>query len=105
MFCNDQLCRSWEGAQPGSQPKLANGHIPYHRRHAQFMNRSWPGGWGWGQEFREIRELCKCCEFPNHCLGTGCAIGCQAVRKIVLCIACFAYLLLLLLLLFSLLSY
>jgi len=25
------------------QPKLANGNIPYHRRHTQFMNWSWPG--------------------------------------------------------------
>jgi len=31
------VCRSWEGAQPGSEPKLANGNIPYHRCHAQFM--------------------------------------------------------------------
>ena len=25
------------------QPKLANGNIPYHRCHAQFMNEDWPG--------------------------------------------------------------
>ena len=23
---NEQVCRSWEGAQPGSQTKLANGN-------------------------------------------------------------------------------
>jgi len=26
---NEQVCRSWEGAQPGSLPKLDNGNIPY----------------------------------------------------------------------------
>jgi len=35
---NDKVCRSWEGAQPGRQRKLANGNIPYHGRHAQFVN-------------------------------------------------------------------
>jgi len=32
------VCRSWEAAQPGSHPKLANGNIPYHGRQVQFMN-------------------------------------------------------------------
>jgi len=41
---NAQVCRSWEGAQPDSQPRLASGNIPYHGRHAQFMNGGWPGG-------------------------------------------------------------
>jgi len=27
---NEQVCRSWERAHPGSQPKLAKGNIPYH---------------------------------------------------------------------------
>jgi len=40
---NEQVCRSWEGVQPGSQPKLASGKIPYHRQHAQVMNGGWPG--------------------------------------------------------------
>ena len=40
----EQVCRSWEGAEPGSQPKLANGNIPYHGYHAQFTNGHWPGG-------------------------------------------------------------
>ena len=31
------------------------------------------------------------CELHSCCLGTSCAIGCWAVRKIVLCIACFAH--------------
>jgi len=44
---NEQVCRSWEAAQPASQPKLASGIIPYHRRHAPFIN----GGWLGGQEF------------------------------------------------------
>ena len=39
---DEQVCRSWEGAQPGSWPKLASGNIPYHRCHAQFGN-----GAGW----------------------------------------------------------
>jgi len=41
---DEQVCRSWEGVEPGSQPKLANENIPYHRHHAQFMNGGWPGG-------------------------------------------------------------
>jgi len=40
----EQVCRSWEGAQPGSEPKLADGNIPYHRHHAQFINGGWPRG-------------------------------------------------------------
>jgi len=40
---DEQGCRSWEGAQPGRQLKLASGNTPYHRRHAQFMNSGWPG--------------------------------------------------------------
>jgi len=64
-------------------------------------------------EFGEIcgiRELHETSRFRDHCSGTGYAIGCQAVRKVVLCIDCFAYSLLLLLLslvvvLFALLSY
>jgi len=40
----EQVSRSWEGAQPGSQPKLANGNIPYHGHHAQFINGSWLRG-------------------------------------------------------------
>jgi len=41
---DEQVCRSWEGAQPGSQPKLASGNIPYNGHHARFTNRSWLGG-------------------------------------------------------------
>jgi len=40
----EQVCRSWEGAEPGSQRKVASRNIPCHRRHAQFMNGGWPGG-------------------------------------------------------------
>jgi len=39
-----QVCRSWEEEQPDWQPKLANGNIPYHRQHAQFMYGGWLGG-------------------------------------------------------------
>jgi len=35
---NEQVCRSWEGAQPGREPKLADGNIPYHSCHAHFIN-------------------------------------------------------------------
>jgi len=40
---DEQLCRSWEGAEPGSQSKLASGNILHHGCHAQFMNEGWPG--------------------------------------------------------------
>jgi len=54
----------------------------------------------------KICELQALCGFHDCCSGTGCTTGCQRVRKIVLCIACFAYLLLLFFLsLFPLLSY
>ena len=65
--------------------------------------------------FREFGELYKICEsgkiselweiggFRGCCLGTGYAIGHQAMRKILMCIACFAYSFLLLLLLLLLL--
>ena len=89
------MCRSWEGTEPGSQSKLASGNIPYHRRHTQFMN-----GFGQGAgtffcefgEFCEFSEICKIREFRNCCLGTGCAISHRTVRKIVLCVTCFAFL-------------
>jgi len=41
---NQPVFKIWEGAQLGSWPKLATGNIPYHRHHAQFMNRGCPGG-------------------------------------------------------------
>jgi len=34
----EQACRSCEGAQPGSQPRLAEGNVLYHGCQAQFMN-------------------------------------------------------------------
>jgi len=37
LSANEQLCSTWEGAWPGSQPKLANENIPYHKCHTQFM--------------------------------------------------------------------
>ena len=40
----EQACRSCEGAQPGSQPRLAEGNVLYHGCQAQFMNGGWPGG-------------------------------------------------------------
>ena len=38
------MYKSWEGAQPGSQPKLVNGNTLYHRCHAQFINGGYLGG-------------------------------------------------------------
>jgi len=35
---NEQVFRSWEGAQPGRWAKLASGNIPYHGWHAQPVN-------------------------------------------------------------------
>jgi len=45
-------------------------------------------------KFSEVHKICELWEihkFCNHRSGTGCAIDHQAVRKIVLSIACFAY--------------
>jgi len=72
---------------------LANGNIPYHRHHALRINQGWLGGKNLSVSLAssvnsETHEFCKFC---NCCSGTGCTIGCWAVRKIVLCIACFAY--------------
>ena len=41
---DERVCRSREGAEPGNEPKLANGNTPYHRHHAQYLNRGWQGG-------------------------------------------------------------
>jgi len=41
---DEQMCRSWEGAQPGRQPKLDNGNIPYHGCHALVIKWGGPGG-------------------------------------------------------------
>ena len=41
---DEQVCQSWEGAEPGSQPKLARGNIPCHGHHAQFTSGGWLGG-------------------------------------------------------------
>jgi len=52
---NEQVCRSWEGAQPGRQPKLTSGNIPYHGRHAPFVN-------GGGLEDRGLSAFLGFCE-------------------------------------------
>jgi len=59
MFGYEQVYKGWEGAQPGSQPKLANGNFPHQRPYAQYINGVWPRGAG----ICEIREICKICEF------------------------------------------
>ena len=43
-LANEQVCRSWEGPQPGRQHKLANRNIPYHGWHAQCRNGGLQGG-------------------------------------------------------------
>jgi len=91
---NEQVCRSWEGAEPGSQPKLARGNIPYHRCHAQFMNGGWPGGRNpficflfslfsmslkfsrssafFGSFAKFVKSMSS--TFCSCCLGTGCEL-------------------------------
>ena len=32
------------GSTTRQTTKLANGNVPYHKHHAQFMNGGWPGG-------------------------------------------------------------
>jgi len=32
---SEQVCRRWEGARPGRQPKIPSGNILYHGRHTQ----------------------------------------------------------------------
>jgi len=41
---DEQVHKSWEGAQPDKQPKLVNGNIPYYRHHARYINEGWLGG-------------------------------------------------------------
>ena len=119
---NEQTCRSQEGAQPGSQPRLASRSTRYRGHNAQCMDGGWPGGagilsfpWVWQvlrnspvlQNLRNSWALGNP-QVPWSLLRTGYTIGRQAVRKTVLCIACFAYSLVvvvLLALLFPLLSY
>ena len=128
---NVQVCRSWEGAQPGRPPKLADGNIPYHGRHAQFMNEGW-GRRGqespffnslfcefesslvWAfkliQEFGLFQEFCEIHDFQRslitaHGLAVARSLGSE---QTVLSIVCSAYSLLSLLLavvVFPLLSY
>jgi len=45
---NEQVYKSWEGAQPGSWP---NRSIPYQRRHAQCITGGCPEGRNLFQEF------------------------------------------------------
>ena len=116
---NEQVCRSREGAQPGSQPKLASRNMPYHGCCGQYINGRWAGGQEYNLFFPrslnfsvslvffgEFCKIHKICYFHDRCSGTGYTTGSQAVRKIVLCVTCFAYLLLVvvILLVFTLLS-
>jgi len=119
------MCRSWEGAQPDNQTRLADGNIPYHRHYAQFMNGGWPAGqeyffpyfhkfessllW----EFDLFWEFSLSLEFgiPRSLLQGLTANWSSGGEKIVLYVVCLTYSLLSLLLLvvvvlvFTLLSY
>jgi len=53
------VCRRWEEAQPGSQPKVANRNVPYHGRHAQFIN----GDLLDGRKLLFFQEFKLLCEF------------------------------------------
>jgi len=56
-LAKEQVCRSWEGAQPGSQPKLASGNIPYCRHHAQYTNGGWLGVRNWSMSWTFFMSL------------------------------------------------
>jgi len=102
---NEQVCRSWEGAQPGSQPRLASGNIPYHRYHAQFMNGGRPSDRKLSalhifmssnplvQQFKLFWEFHKIHDFRalRSLLRDWQRIACQVAIKIVWYIVCFAY--------------
>ena len=111
-FADEQGCRSWEGAQPGREPKLASGNIPCHGHHAQFRNGGWLGGREFSallvfrefksflvQEcelfweftlFQDLCKFCKGCEFLITARGLT-ANWPSSGDKIVLCIVCFTY--------------
>jgi len=93
---NKQVGGSWEGAQPGSEPKLSHGNIPYHGRHAQLMLGGWLGEegicfshfhkfesslvWEFGL-FQEFCNICKIHKFgvppslPEHWLQIRCWVA------------------------------
>ena len=104
---NEQVCRSWEGAQPGSQPELPNGNIPYQRRQAQFSNRSWLGGrnrffpfpWVWIFSWMGVWSSSGVSWNLQNLRFPGSAIAAWGLpvnrssdgEKIVLYVVCFAY--------------
>jgi len=53
---HEQVCRSWEVAQPG-RAELVGGNIPYPGHHAQLMNGGWPGGRNLLFPFREFKSF------------------------------------------------
>jgi len=95
-----------------SQPMLASGNIPYHRKHAQVMIGGWLGN---RNSFSRSLNFPVSLVFfsgvpqnlwvPRSLLRDWLWIGHQAVRKSVLCIACSAYSSLLLATVFPLLFY
>ena len=116
---NEQVCRSWEGARPDSQPRLAKGNIPYHGRHAEFVNGRWLGAGilFYSLFFCEFSHFsmslassakfvswAKSVKFMSSGKPEGSAIAAWGLtanqssggEKTVLCAVCFAYSLLLL---------
>jgi len=67
--------------------KLASGNIPYHKRHAQFMN-----GVGWGINLAfSLLSMSFESALGQGLNSFGLQISRQVVRKMVLYIFCFAY--------------
>jgi len=120
---NEQVCRRCEGERPGSQPKLASGNIPHHRRCAQCMNGGWPRSrdlplfhefksslvekfellqeFSLSRAFHEIREF----QIPRLLLRDWVRTGHWAVSRTALCAACFAYSVVVVVVVFPLLFY
>ena len=95
---NEQVCRSWEGAQPGRWAKLASGNTPYHGQHAQIVNGDWLGygnvsslfcefksslvlEFGLFREFHKIHKICELWVLQSL-LGGCLQLDRQVVRKL-----------------------
>jgi len=89
---DEQVCQSWEGAEPDSETKLANGKSLYQRCHAQVVKAGFAGGRdpvffqillslscggsnfsGRLVIFPEFGKLCGFCEFGE--IGEICELG------------------------------
>ena len=93
---NEQVCRSWEEAQPGRQLSWSMEIF-----HTIDMHSLWIGvGWGgrnlllFFHEFNIFWEFCKIreiYEFCDHCSGPGWELIIRRWERILLYIASFAY--------------